>query len=182
MTQSIHLPDMTTMTMQRGLAIAATLASLGYAGALHAQATSVAPVKPPDRGKWQGTIRSSIVTAGSAGNAEATRYTGNVYIVPSESGREGMFKLELRLSGNRGGESLEWAVSPGRCGSPLLPLIQPNELPPLDVRQGGEAELRFEGAFNLTPNAAYHLDIMRNGHSQANIVACADVKYQKPDK
>jgi hypothetical protein len=170
------------MTIHRRLAIAAAFTAVGWASLSHAHAQKEAPVGPPKLGRWSGNIRTSLVTVSNSGNAEQTRYSGKVDVAPSENGREGVMKLEVRLSSNKGSEALEWAMSPGRCGSPLLPLVPPSEVPPLEVRPGGDADLRYEGPLNMTANGTYHFDVLRNGHSQANIVACADVKYQKPDK
>jgi hypothetical protein len=103
---------------------------------------------------------------------------GTISLSPNRGGPVGSWMVEVSLSSDKTSETLQWAVVPGRCGSGDVPLKQANELPTLEVRTNGKAELSAAVTFPLMPSMAYHFDIYRGGGVQAdNVIACSDLKH-----
>ena len=110
------------------------------------------------------------------------RYTGTAEVLPSTSGGDGVFRVLVRVSSNRGAEIMEWGISFGRCGSKLIHLVPVNQLPQIMVHGGGDGDVDFEGPFNLDTNSSFQLGVFSGGHLQQNMVTCADLKYKRPGK
>lgn len=132
-------------------------------------------------GRFSGSLRGTSFS----GVSDATRYSGSVEIAPMV-GRPGLFKVEVRLSSSGGSAMvsatnvLQWSISPGRCGSRVQFLVPPPEMPPLELRSGGNAEMIWQGTVNLAANAGYQLVVFDRGLRQEDIVACANLKYSEP--
>jgi hypothetical protein len=160
--------------MQRLLSFVATLAVLGSAHVASAQGQVTAQVV--SLGRWSGTLRGQTIN--SAG--DQSRYSGSVEILPLPD-REGQFRVRITLStGDRAVSDMEWSISPGRCGTKLQLILPPASMPPLEVRSGGTADVQYEGVINLTPQMSYHVPVFQGGHSQQNMVACANLKFEAP--
>ena len=157
-------------TMPRHLAFAALIAALGAARAALAQ--EQAP--QVEMGFWNGSFRN--VQMGGSG-----RYSGTAKISPLPGKPANYRRVELRLSTPGGSSLLEWSASPGRCGSIIQPVKRPGELPSLETRSAGSAELTFEGAlFDFKGDSAYQLMVFKDGAKEQNMVACANLKYAVP--
>lgn len=134
-------------------------------------------------GRFSGSLRGVFLS----GPSDASRISGNADISALPE-RPGVFKVELRVSTSSGSSAssvtnlMQWSVSPGRCGSRVQLLLGPTELPALEIRTGGNAEVTWQGLINLATNGSYQLVIFDKGTSQENIVACANLKYSEPKK
>lgn len=135
-------------------------------------------------GRFNGSIRGTSF-GGALDNA---RYSGAVDVSPSEKGGAGNWKVEIKLS-TMGSSSmgsmtnaLQWSLSPGRCGSRVQFLVPPTELPQLELRSGGNAEVTWEGAITLAPSGSYQLMIYGRGLREQDIVACANLRFSAPKK
>lgn len=164
-------------TTARSLALVAFVLALGPAAAVGAQETPL----PTIQGHWSGPLRPVLFTAARAGSMEA-RYTGEAEVRPSVNGGDGVFRVMVRVSSNRGAEIMEWGISLGRCGSKLIHLVPVNQLPQIMVHGGGDGDVDFEGPFNLDTNSSFQLGVFSGGHLQQNMVTCADLKYKPPGK
>lgn len=158
--------------MQRFLSFVALLAVLGSAHVASAQVTA----QVVSLGRWSGTLRGQ--TMGSA--SDQSHFSGHVEIVPLPD-RDGQFMVRITLStGDRAVADMEWSISPGRCGTKLQLLLPPASMPPLEVRSGGTADMQYEGVINLNTQMSYHVPVFQGGHSQQNMVACANLKFETP--
>ncbi len=134
-------------------------------------------------GRFSGSLRGSFMS----GVSDVSRLSGNADISALPD-RPGVFKVELRVStssaanGAAATNLLQWSISPGRCGSRIQVVLAPTELPALEVRTGGDADLTWQGPINLASNGSYQLVVFDKGTSQNNIVACANLKYSEPKK
>lgn len=163
-----------TMSLRKmGLLVAlAALLAPRAAAAQHAEQAML--------GRWTGTFhstqptRSSLAEAGNPGTIN-----GDVTLQPTNEGGFDMYIISLKISMNRQGESLEWGVSRGRCGSKLIMLEPAGVVPTIETRSGGEGELRYTMALSLDAKSSYQLVLFRNGHLQQNVVACANLKYDE---
>jgi hypothetical protein len=164
-------------TTARSLALVAFVLALGPAAGVGAQETPL----PTIQGHWSGPLRPVLFTAARAGSMDA-RYTGEVEVRPSVDGGDGVFRVMIRVSSNRGAESMEWGISFGRCGSKLIHLVPVNQLPEIMVHGGGDGDVDFEGPFNLDTNRSFQLGVFSGGHLQQNMVTCANLKYKPPGK
>lgn len=141
-----------------------------------------APAEPA--GRFSGSIRGASV-GGALDNA---RFSGSVDISPSAKGTPGVWKVEIKLSAM--GQSsmgsmtnmLQWSMSPGRCGSRTQFLVPPTELPPLELRSGGNADATWEGSISLAPSGSYQLMVYDKGLREQDIVACANLRFSAPKK
>lgn len=157
-------------TMQRHLAFVALIAALGAADAASAQ--EQAP--PSEPGIWNGSLRNAQM--GGTG-----RYSGTVRIaaVPGKPAITRHVELRLSTPGTPG--LLEWSVSSGRCGSILQMLKRAGELPSLEVRSSGSAELIFDGPlYDFKADSTYQFVVFKDGAKEQNMVACANLKYTVP--
>ena len=167
------------MTNKRVFSFALAAASLVHTPASHAQATAASNVRVV---RWSGVLRPKISNRLDAKTAEVTRYTGGVNLVQPRAEAPDYLRIEINVSSTGGSELMEWALLPARCGSAVMPLLQAADVPPIQVPSGGNGEQSFEVSLKLDPAASYHLDIYHGGHSQNNLVACADLRFQKPGK
>ncbi len=157
-------------TMQRHFSFVALIAAFGAAHAALAQEQT----PPVEMGFWNGSLRS--VQMGGSG-----RYSGTAKIAPVPGKPANFRRVELRLSTPGGSGLLEWSVSPGRCGSIIQPLKRAGELPSLEMRSAGNAELMFEGAlYDFKGDSTYQLMVFKDGAKEQNMVACANLKYAVP--
>lgn len=138
-----------------------------------------AQIAPPS-GRWTANIRPSLSMSSNIG-ASTKRMYGSVKIVPSTTGPALSWDVEIHLTSDRPGETLMWTISPGRCGVGAIPFALPTELPLFEVRTNGTGDLTANVKFALDGNGAYHLDIYRGGSQPEHVIACAALKYSKPD-
>jgi len=173
----------------RTSAAAAVLAVLLGAQAAFAQDSTRAT--PDLIGSWSGSFRpgtmtgsiSGSQTGGLSGTGMAGRYTGNIDITPSPSGQPGTYRFMLTISSNLNNpETLEWGVSNGRCGSKLMLLVGSNSLPTIEMRSGGTGDASTEVAMQFSAKGQFQAVIMKGGHLQQNIVACANLKFDERRK
>lgn len=135
-------------------------------------------------GRFSGSLRGTSF----GGAVDATKFSGSVDISPSENGKAGFYKLEVRLSSSGGSQTgrmsnmLPWTISPGRCGARVQPLVQPMEVQPLELRSGGNAELTWSGQIALAANGSYQFVVYDKGVREQDVVACGNLKYAKPMK
>jgi hypothetical protein len=139
-----------------------------------------------DVGSYSGSLRG---TEGARGTAmmrasDASRLSGTIDIRPSSTQKEGFWTVKLRLTSTGGmaaTTTLQWLISPGRCGSRLQPLVQPTEVSPLEVRSGGDADASWDGPINLAPDGNYQLVVFgMSGVREQDVMACGNLKYAKP--
>jgi hypothetical protein len=164
--------------MSTKIRVVAFAAFVALAGTVQGQgAPSVAT------GRYSGSLRGTFMS----GVSDASRISGSADISALPD-RPGVFKVELRVSTSSGSSAasvtnlMQWSVSPGRCGSRIQLLLGPTELPALEIRTGGNAELTWQGPINLASNGSYQLVVFDKGTNQESIVACANLKYSEPKK
>lgn len=129
-------------------------------------------------GRWTGTFRTTQFTQSSL-NASGNPGTinGDVTLQPTNEGGIDLYIVNIKISMNIQGQSLEWGVSMGRCGSKLIMLETAGIVPTIETRSGGEGELRHTMRLDMDAKHTYQLVLFRNGHLQQNVVACANLKY-----
>jgi hypothetical protein len=133
-------------------------------------------------GRFSGSLRGTTF----GGAVDASKFSGSVEINPATDGKLGFYKVEVRLSSSGGSQTgrmtnmLPWSISPGRCGSRVQFLVQPMEVPPLELRSGGNAELSWTGQLPLAANGSYQFVVYDRGVREQDAVACANLKYTKP--
>jgi len=169
----IALPRVTSLVV-----LAACIAAAPVVGAQESTQPSIAI------GRFSGSLRGTSF----GGAVDATKFSGSVEINPATDGRAGSYKVEVRLSSSGGSltgrmtNMLPWSISPGRCGSRVQFLVQPMEVPPLELRSGGNAELTWSGQMPLAANGSYQFVIYDKGVREQDVVACGNLKYVKPMK
>lgn len=158
--------------MARSTLLAALATAALVPTVLSAQTDAVA-------GRWSANIRPTLSSSSGIGSSTKRIY-GSVNITPSATGSRGAWQVEIHLTSDQNNEMLLWTVASGKCMSGAIPLVQPNELAPLEVRSNGVADLTANAALRLNTNEAYHLDVFRNGQQQEHVIACTSLKYTAP--
>lgn len=154
--------------------------------ALIALAATSSVVGAQDRTAATGRFSGSIRGTTFGGAVDATKFSGSVEINPTEDGKAGFYKVEVRLSSSGGSQTgrmsnmLPWTISPGRCGARVQFLVQPMEVQPLELRAGGNAELMWSGQIALAANGSYQFVVYDRGVREQDVVACGNLKYIKP--
>lgn len=138
----------------------------------------------PPVGRFSGSFRGVTFQ----GVSDGSHISGTVDITPSEKGAAGVWKIDIKLSA-RGASPMssstsmmQWSVSPGRCGSRVQFLVPPTELPPLEIRSGGNADAVWEGGIVLAPSGSYQVMIYDKGLREQDEVACANLRFSTPKK
>lgn len=74
--------------------------------------------------------------------------------------------------------SLAWAILPGSCGTPALPIIAMSNFPELSIGGGGRAQVTTSLPLELPSNGVYHIDIYRDRRGGADaLIACGNLRY-----
>lgn len=154
--------------------------------ALIALAATSSVAGAQDRTAATGRFSGSLRGTSFGGAVDATKFSGSVEINPTEDGKVGFYKVEVRLSSSGGSQTgrmsnmLPWTISPGRCGARVQFLVQPMEVQPLELRAGGNAELMWSGQIALAANGSYQFVVYDKGVREQDVVACGNLKYVKP--
>ena len=158
------------------LAVVGALA-IGAGGA--AAQSSGAATEPI--GRWTAVFKPSLASNSSVKGAGTIRASGNVTISMAESGRESLFKVEIRFALPNAAKSgtFFWGVVPGRCGSGGIPVTGPSQNPTLELGANGTAEVSAEVALNLKPAEGYHINIYDAGIGDRDeaVISCSVLKY-----
>ena len=154
--------------------------------ALIALAATTTVAGAQDRTAATGRFSGSLRGTSFGGAVDATKFSGSVDITPTEGGKVGSYKVEVRLSSSGGSQTgrmsnmLPWTISPGRCGARVQFLVQPMEVQPLELRSGGNAELMWTGQIALAANGSYQFVVYDKGVREQDVVACGNLKYSAP--
>jgi hypothetical protein len=74
--------------------------------------------------------------------------------------------------------TLAWAILPGTCGIPALPIIPMSNFPELNVGGGGRAQVTTSLPLEFPTNGSYHIDIYRERRQGADaLIACGNLRY-----
>lgn len=154
--------------------------------ALIALAATTTIASAQDRTAATGRFSGSLRGTSFGGVVDATRFSGSVDLKPTDDGKAGFYKVEVRLSSSGGSATarmsnmLPWTISPGRCGARVQFLVQPMEVQPLELRSGGNAELTWTGQLPLAANGSYQFVVYDRGVREQDVVACGNLKYSAP--
>lgn len=158
------------------LAAAGLLQTAGAQGEREQSATAPRPAT----GRFTGSLRA----VSSRQVTDWSQFSGSVEIIPAPEKAPGIYKITIRMTTSLSGGSaniLQWSVAPGRCGTMFNALIPPNDLPPLNQRPGGDAEMSWEGPMALADKGSYQAAIFLGGGStQGSLLGCAALKYEAP--
>lgn len=128
---------------------------------------------------WSGTIRPIEARTGEvAGTKPPAQYHGTILM--SRAGT-GMSRTRIEISLNRPEQygSVSWALSTGRCGMMVAPVLPISVFAPLEMSGSGRGDATEEVPFEFPTDGMYHVDIF-SGHSArlTEVVACADLSYR----
>jgi hypothetical protein len=72
--------------------------------------------------------------------------------------------------------ALRWAVLPGRCGSPAIPLLGHEQFPPLEMGSAGRGQIAIDLPMELPQSGNYHVNVYSGGRELENVVTCANLR------
>ena len=128
---------------------------------------------PPSR--WSGNFQPQQQLSGSVEATGSARMFGTVSLSPvSDPNRT---RITLMINSPVGNTTLKWAVFPGRCGSPSLPVMAVDRFPPLEFSANGRGQLDVELALTYPTSGTYHVAVFRgNGTDASDTIACANLR------
>ena len=129
-----------------------------------------------ENARWTANLQSVTQSRGevvqttrdrSYGSATWTRGMGpslsNINVVFTYAGQE---------------RTLAWAILPGSCGTPALPIIPMSNFPELNIGGGGRAQVTTSLPLEFPVSGTYHIDIYRDRRQGADaLVACGNLRY-----
>jgi len=160
------------------VAAAGMLQTAGAQGQNEQSATAPKPAL----GRFSGSLRA--VTSRQV--TDWSRFSGTVEIAPAPEKAPGIYRVTIRLStimSSGAMNIMQWSVAPGRCGTMFNALVPAADLPPLNQRPGGDAEIIWDGPLPITDKGSYQSAIfIGGGNTQGDIIGCATLRYEAPKK
>ncbi|MDB4908798.1 MAG: hypothetical protein JWO05_3582 [Gemmatimonadetes bacterium] len=125
--------------------------------------------------RWKGEFKPMLQSTANLGSGTQRLYgTANI----ASQRTTPLFKVTLSLDSQRGSEMLGWAVVTGQCAKGGVNLMQPNSLPPLEIRAGGRGELTADVFMTLQKGETYHVNLYQGGgNNEDAVIACALLRY-----
>lgn len=104
--------------------------------------------------------------------------TGTIFLSPA-----GPSRTRIRLIVNTpiiaNTTVLQWAISPGRCGSGTLPITGVERFPVIEISNSGRGELDMEMPLTMPVTGSFHANVYNAGGNQLNnVIACANLTRQ----
>jgi hypothetical protein len=129
---------------------------------------------------WSGDFRPQAQRSALLTPPSTNQVFGRVLIVPL---RDDTLRSRVQLDISttlQAGNSFEWSVYPGRCGSGsglVAPVVPPGAMPRLDVSQSGRAHADSEVALHIPRSGVYHLNVFWNSATPdlSGVMACANL-------
>ena len=126
--------------------------------------------------RWSANIQSVTQSRGEVVQTTRDRSYGNASWTVGASPSLSVVSLIFTYTGQE--RSLPWAILPGSCGSPSLPVIPLSNFPELNVGGGGRAQVTASLPLELPSTGTYHIDVYRDRRSSTEfLVACGNLKY-----
>ncbi len=169
----------------RHISVAGLAAAIGWACAAPPPVQTPAPSTVSAGGplaaastpvRWTGTLQPMQQRTAQAAPTAQNKAVGSVFLATAGQHRT---RIRLTISASaQASSSLQWAVLPGRCGSPALPLMPVERFPTIDVGSQGRGEVDTEMPFPLPSSGSLHVNVYWRGQSLDDILTCANLRRE----
>jgi hypothetical protein len=127
-------------------------------------------------GRWTANIQSVTQNTGAVQQTSRDRSYGSATWTLGAGPSLTNMNLVFTYTGTE--RSLAWAILPGSCGNPALPVVPMSNFPELNIAGGGRAQVTTSLPISLPTSGSYHIDIYRDRRGGTeSLVACGNLRY-----
>ena len=127
-------------------------------------------------GRWSANLQSVTQNRGEVAQTSRDRSYGTAQWTRGAAASLSNINMVFNYTGSE--RTLAWAILPGSCGTPALPVIPLSNFPELNVSGGGRAQVTTSLPLELPANGTYHIDIYRDRRGgQDALIACGNLRY-----
>ena len=129
-------------------------------------------------GRWSTNIQSVTQSTGAVQQTSRDRSYGTATWTQGAAASLSNINLVFTYTGTE--KTLAWAILPGSCATPALPVIPMSSFPELNVGGGGRAQVTTSLPVELPSSGAYHIDIYRDRRGGTDaLIACGNLRYAR---
>jgi hypothetical protein len=126
--------------------------------------------------RWNANIQAVTQNTGAVQQTGRDRSYGSAQWTMGPSSSLSNINLVFTYTGSE--RALAWAILPGSCGNPALPVLPMSNFPELNVGGGGRAQVTTSMPLALPASGTYHIDIYRDRRGgQDALIACGNLRY-----
>ena len=126
--------------------------------------------------RWSANIQSVTVNTGAVQQTARDRSYGTATWTVGAASTLSNINLVFTYAGQE--RTLAWAIVPGSCGNPAIPVLPMSNFPELNVGGGGRAQVTTSMPLALPASGSYHIDIYRDRRGGADaLIACGNLRY-----
>lgn len=126
--------------------------------------------------RWTANIQSVTQNRGAVEQTTRDRSYGSATWTVGAA--ETLTNMNLIFTYTGQERTLAWAIIPGSCGNPALPVLPMSNFPELNVGGGGRAQVTTSLPIALPATGTYHIDIYRDRRGgQDALIACGNMRY-----
>lgn len=129
-----------------------------------------------DNARWNANIQSVTQSRGEVVQTTRDRSYGSATWTPGASRSLSNINVVFTYTGPE--RTLAWAILPGSCNSPTLPVLPMSNFPELSIAGGGRSQVTTSLPLELPTTGSYHIDIYRDRRASADaLVACGNLRF-----
>ncbi len=126
--------------------------------------------------RWTANIQSVTQSRGEVVQTTRDRSYGNATWMHGAAPSLSNIDLVFTYTGQE--RTLSWAILPGSCGTPALPVIPMSNFPEMNVGGGGRAQVTASLPIVLPEGGTYHIDVYRDRRGGTDaLIACGNMRY-----
>jgi hypothetical protein len=166
------------MSEFRALPFLAIVASVACASSASSTSASSAPETGPAR--WTATFKqtqgasTAAIVPGQMGSSSAY---GSITVTSQET-TPPVTRVDISVNAPLpSGTQVGWAIFPGSCGAPSMPVSGPHEFPTIEIGGNSNGSVRASFRFALDPRATYHANVYWASQvtDLNNVMMCANL-------
>lgn len=105
---------------------------------------------------------------------------GNIVLKPTD-GDATRTHVVLDITTQESNITIAWALHPGQCGSPTLPLLAVNVFPAIDLGTTGRGHVEADLPLEFPTSGQFHANVYNDGTGQGleNVMTCAALRFDR---
>lgn len=129
-------------------------------------------------GRWTANIQSVTQSRGEVAQTTRDRSYGSA--TWTHGAAPSLTNIDLVFTYTGQERTLAWAILPGSCGTPALPVIPMPNFPELNVGGGGRAQVTTSLPIEFPLIGAFHIDIYRDRRQGTDaLIACGNLRLAR---
>lgn len=126
--------------------------------------------------RWTANIQSVTQNRGEVTATSRDRSYGSA--VWNKGAAESLTNINVVFTYTGQERTLAWAILPGSCGTPALPVLPMSNFAELNVGGGGRAQVTTSLPLELPSTGTYHIDVYRDRRGGTDaLIACGNLRY-----